>query len=117
MVRYDMLQTLSSFVLTKCFLCFVFLQISFASRHAGEKQDISVDDISNIPLMLTEIQAAMFAKAKAGRDEKIATVMQWSDFVPALERDCLVLTPFCDQADWEDKVKVRLPHARLYSRR
>ena len=48
----------------------------------------------------------MFTKAKAGRDEKMATVLKWEDFVPALERDCLVLTPFCDLAEWEEKVKV-----------
>ena len=48
----------------------------------------------------------MFIKAKAGRDEKMATVLKWEDFVPALERDCLVLTPFCDLAEWEEKVKV-----------
>ena len=48
----------------------------------------------------------MFIKAKAGRDEKMATVLRWEDFVPALERDCLVLTPFCDLAEWEEKVKV-----------
>jgi prolyl-tRNA synthetase len=49
----------------------------------------------------------MFIKAKAGRDEKMATVLKWEDFVPALEKDCLVLTPFCDEAEWEEKVKVR----------
>lgn len=48
----------------------------------------------------------MFIKAKAGRDEKMATVLKWEDFVPALEKDCLVLTPFCDLAEWEEKVKV-----------
>lgn len=48
----------------------------------------------------------MFQKAKAGRDEKVVQVTKWEDFVPALENKCLVLTPFCDQAEWEDKVKV-----------
>jgi prolyl-tRNA synthetase len=54
---------------------------------------------------LETIQAAMFEKAKAGRDEKIVEVTEWKDFVPALERQCMVLTPFCDQAEWEEKVK------------
>lgn len=48
----------------------------------------------------------MFEKAKQGRDEKVVQVTKWEDFVPALENKCLVLTPFCDQAEWEDKVKV-----------
>lgn len=73
----------------------------------GEKIDISVADVNTIiPALLTTIQSDMFIKAKAGRDEKMATVLKWEDFVPALERDCLVLTPFCDLAEWEDKVKV-----------
>jgi prolyl-tRNA synthetase len=73
----------------------------------GEKIDISVADACTIiPALLATIQSDMFIKAKAGRDEKMATVLKWEDFVPALERDCLVLTPFCDQAEWEDKVKV-----------
>ncbi len=57
--------------------------------------------------LLETIQKDLFEKAKAGRDEKIATVYQWADFVPALEQDCLVLTPFCDIAEWEDIVKKR----------
>ena len=47
----------------------------------------------------------MFRVAKEGRDSKIVTVTTWADFVPALERGCLVMTPFCDNAEWEDKVK------------
>jgi hypothetical protein len=74
---------------------------------SGEKIDISVADACTIiPALLATIQSDMFIKAKAGRDEKMATVLKWEDFVPALERDCLVLTPFCDLAEWEDKVKV-----------
>jgi prolyl-tRNA synthetase len=47
----------------------------------------------------------MFQKAKAGRDENIITVLKWADFVPALEKGCLVLTPFIDNKEWEEKVK------------
>ena len=73
----------------------------------GEKIDLSRAAISStIANLLTEIQAALFAKAKAGRDEKLVQVLKWEDFVPALNRNCLVLTPFCDQAEWESKVKV-----------
>ena len=74
----------------------------------GEKIDIQIADAGTIiPALLVTIQSDMFIKAKAGRDEKMATVLRWEDFVPALERDCLVLTPFCDLAEWEEKVKVR----------
>lgn len=70
---------------------------------------MSIDSIDTVvKKLLDEIQSAMFAKAKSERDEKIAVVMEWKDFVPALERKCLVLTPFCDETEWEDKVKVSI---------
>ena len=49
----------------------------------------------------------MYEKAKKGRDEKLVQVTRWEDFVPNLEKQCLVLTPFCDQSFWEDEVKKR----------
>ena len=82
----------------------------------GEKIDIDIAQANTIiPALLVTIQADMFVKAKAGRDEKMATVLKWEDFVPALERDCLVLTPFCDLAEWEEKVKVRVITTYLFA--
>ena len=73
----------------------------------GSKQDIGLDSIGTfIPSLLDEIQKALFERAKKGKEEKTAVVTKWEDFVPAIERGCVVLTPFCDQAEWEDKVKV-----------
>ena len=75
----------------------------------GSKQDIAFDSVGTfIPNLLDEIQKTLFEKAKKGKEEKTAVVMKWEDFVPAIERGCVVLTPFCDQAEWEDKVKVRI---------
>ena len=81
-------------------------QCRIVRRDTGEKIDMSIKDIGEqMPLLLKTIQNDMFMKAKAGRDEKIATVYKWDDFVPALEEMCLVMTPFCDEAEWEEKVK------------
>lgn len=55
----------------------------------------------------------MFLKAKEERDSHIIIVREWKDFVPALEKRCLVLTPFCDQKEWEEKVKVSDIHATI----
>lgn len=78
-------------------------------RDTGSKVDYPSAEVDTwIPSMLATIQADMFAKAKAGRDEKLVQVTKWVDFVPALNRHCLVLTPFCDEAEWEEKVKVRI---------
>jgi prolyl-tRNA synthetase len=82
-------------------------QYRLVRRDNGEKTDHSVASVdTTIPAMLTTIQADMFSKAKAGRDEKMVQVTKWADFVPALNKHCLVLTPFCDEAEWEEKVKV-----------
>ncbi len=73
----------------------------------GEKLDVSMDGIADhIHTLLETIQSSLFQRAKEGRDSKIVTVTKWADFVPALNRACMVMTPFCDNAEWEDKVKV-----------
>jgi prolyl-tRNA synthetase len=84
-------------------------QCRLVRRDNGEKIDISVSDVGEtVKALLETIHYAMFNKAKAGRDEKIVTVTKWEDFVPNLENKCMVLTPFCDIAEWEDRVKVRM---------
>jgi len=34
-------------------------------------------------------------------------VTKWEDFVPALNQKCIVLTPFCNESEWEEMVKKR----------
>lgn len=71
------------------------------------KTDVSVEGIAGcMQQLLVQIQADMFQRAKAARDENIVQVMQWSDFVPAIEQKKMVMTPFCDIEEWEEKVKV-----------
>ena len=65
------------------------------------------DVATTVSALLNTIHDALFAAAKKGRDDKLVTVTKWEDFVPALEKQCLVMTPFCDQKEWEEKVKVR----------
>lgn len=76
--------------------------------YIGEKSDVSLADVATtVSALLNTIHDALFAAAKKGRDDKLVTVTKWEDFVPALEKQCLVMTPFCDQKEWEEKVKVR----------
>ena len=82
-------------------------QFRLVRRDTGDKQDHPIAAVeTTIIAMLETIQSDMFQKAKRGRDEKLVQVTKWEDFVPALNRHCLVLTPFCDEAEWEEKVKV-----------
>lgn len=81
-------------------------QARFVRRDTGVKEDVSEDTIaSRVPVLLETIQNDMLLKAKAGRDEKMVKVYEWKDFVPALNQQCLVLTPFCDEVEWEERVK------------
>jgi prolyl-tRNA synthetase len=57
--------------------------------------------------MLDNIHDYLFQKSKAERDAKTVTVYEWKDFVPALEQSCLIMTPFCDETEWEETVKSR----------
>jgi prolyl-tRNA synthetase len=76
--------------------------------NTGEKVDVDTDDSLGplITNLLDAIHAYLFEKSKRERDDKIVTVTEWKDFVPALNRHCLVMTPFCDIKEWEEKVKV-----------
>lgn len=82
-------------------------QCRVVRRDNGDKEDVSLVGLSEwISAKLETVQGDMLAKARAGRDEKLVQVTEWKDFVPALNRQCMVLTPFCDQREWEEKVKV-----------
>lgn len=75
-------------------------------RDDGSKRDVPEGEV--LPVVqetLAAIQADLFAKSKAERDEKLVRVTEWQDFVPALERHCIVLTPFCNETEWEEEVK------------
>lgn len=84
-------------------------QCRVVRRDNGEKSDFLIADIATlIPALLRTIQSDMFNRAKSQRDSKIVQVTSWAGFVPALEKNNLVLTPFCDIEEWEDKVKVSI---------
>lgn len=78
-------------------------------RDNGEKLDISVADekeaAASIDTLLTNIQDGLLSRAKAKRDQKIVKVLEWADFVPVIETKSMALTPFCNEVEWEDKVK------------
>jgi prolyl-tRNA synthetase len=89
-------------------------------RHNGVKEDHPVNDAIGtlVTTMLADIQAAMFAKAKQARDEHLVQVTEWKDFVPNLEKNNMVLTPWCggEHQDWEQWVKDKSKKESLESR-
>jgi prolyl-tRNA synthetase len=77
-------------------------------RHNGDKIDLPVEGLGEVlKEKLEEIQKTMFEKALATRDEHVVQVTEWKDFVPNLEKNNLVLTPWCgpEHQDWEEWVK------------
>ncbi|KAI9017236.1 hypothetical protein BC832DRAFT_527171 [Gaertneriomyces semiglobifer] len=75
-------------------------------RHDGSVHNMSLADITTtLPKMLEEIQAAMFAKAKAERDSRLIQLETWEGFVETLNKKCLVLAPWCEREACEDWVK------------
>lgn len=85
-------------------------QVRIAIRHDGSKVDLAVEDVgADVWKRLGEIQTTMFEKARALRDEHIIKITEWEDFVPNLEKNNLVLAPWCDPEDdeWEEWVKTK----------
>ena len=60
----------------------------------------------------------MLQKAKAARDEHLVQITEWKDFVPNLEKNNLVLTPWVggEHSDWEEWVKTKSRQESLVAR-
>jgi len=94
-------------------------QARMVVRHSGDKEDISIDGIgAALATKLDAIQEAMFTKAKEARDSHVVKVTDWKDFVPNLEQNNLVLTPWCggEFQEWEEKVKEQSREESLQAR-
>uniref|UniRef100_M4B7C6 proline--tRNA ligase n=1 Tax=Hyaloperonospora arabidopsidis (strain Emoy2) TaxID=559515 RepID=M4B7C6_HYAAE len=83
-------------------------QVRVVRRDNGVKEDIlEVELATRIPALLEQVQKDMLERATAERDSHIREVMDWKEFVPALQDGCMVLTPFCDEVEWEEIVKTK----------
>eukprot|EP00586_Coscinodiscus_wailesii_P011113 CAMPEP_0172496260 /NCGR_PEP_ID=MMETSP1066-20121228/84196_1 /TAXON_ID=671091 /ORGANISM="Coscinodiscus wailesii, Strain CCMP2513" /LENGTH=975 /DNA_ID=CAMNT_0013268455 /DNA_START=88 /DNA_END=3015 /DNA_ORIENTATION=- len=94
-------------------------QVFFCIRHSMEKKDIPVSDLPTlIPEELKNIHNQMFEKVKKERDSHLVQVTEWKDFVPNLEKNNMVLTPWCggEHQDWEEWVKEKSREESLSAR-
>jgi len=66
-----------------------------------------------IPAILEQMQADMFARAKAEADARRKTVHSWQEFTKALDARCTALAPHCDVASCEKDIKKRSGEAAL----
>lgn len=47
----------------------------------------------------------MLRIAKEQRDSQLKRVTKWEDFVPNLDKKCIILTPWCQETKCEEEVK------------
>jgi prolyl-tRNA synthetase len=77
-------------------------------RDTGTKNPLALSTITQtIPQFLEEIQRDMFDRAKKTYDERIVQVTQWEELVPALDKKCVVVMPWCEEMECEDEIKDR----------
>jgi prolyl-tRNA synthetase len=83
-------------------------QVRVVRRDNGAKADIPIAELTTkIPELLEQIQSDMLERARQERDSRIKKVTEWKDFVNALQESCMVLTPFCNETEWEEVVKTK----------
>jgi prolyl-tRNA synthetase len=77
-----------------------------ARRDTGAKELVAWGDvITRLPVLLEEIQADMFTKAKATFDGCLEKATNWDDFMAAIDRKHMVLAPWADEVEVEEMVK------------
>lgn len=75
-------------------------------RDTGEKMVSPLANIvEQLPDFLNEIQSALFAKAKAMRDERTVEANTWDEFVAAINADKFVMAHWSGEADVEGQIK------------
>ena len=77
-----------------------------ARRDTGKKDFVKWGDLAPaVQGALAAMQTDMLAKARKQFDESIVRVTKWEDFVPALNAKKMVLAPWCEEVEVEEKVK------------
>ncbi|KAF9434652.1 ribose-phosphate pyrophosphokinase 1 [Entomortierella beljakovae] len=77
-----------------------------ARRDNGEKTIIQHASLVNdVRDLLETVHTDMFERAKATRDANVAHVVDWKDFVPALDDKKMILIPWCEEPHCEEEIK------------
>lgn len=80
--------------------------VSYARRDTGEKGTIAISELTTkIPELLETIQSDLYKKAEASYREHRKQITNWDEVVPALDAKNVVLIPFCEVPDCEDRIK------------
>ncbi|CCW64939.1 unnamed protein product [Phytomonas sp. EM1] len=82
-------------------------ELSLVIRFNGERRKMVWDDgvVSKMMELMDDIHNTMLANAIRIRDEHLIKITEWSEFVPILNKKCIILAPWCGSGACEDKVK------------
>ncbi|KPA78611.1 putative mitochondrial bifunctional aminoacyl-tRNA synthetase [Leptomonas pyrrhocoris] len=82
-------------------------KLALTVRCSGEKRSIAWDaqTPAAVAALLEDIQAQMYSRAKETMEAHRVQLTEWSAFVPALNRKCVILAPWCGSMECEDQVK------------
>ena len=75
-------------------------------RNDSRKYVVKLDELeSRIPEIMDEMHNDMYNKAKELFDSHRIIVDEWKDFVPALNKKNVILSPWCGVMDCEEDIK------------
>ena len=82
-------------------------KLAVAVRFSGEKRSIAWNPQTRttIGALLEDVQMQMYDRAKATMEAHRVKLTEWSEFVPALNRKCVILAPWCGSTECEEQVK------------
>lgn len=80
--------------------------VATARRDNGEKGSIAISDLATkVPELLETIQKDLFEKASADFASHRKVILDWKDFVPALNSKNVCIIPHCLDGKCEDRIK------------
>ncbi len=83
-------------------------EVKVVRRDDGTKQQVKWEALGNfIPSLLEQIHEDMYARALKTRDDHIAKVNTWAEFMSELNKRNLCLAPWCNDQECEKAAKER----------
>jgi len=82
--------------------------VMMVRRDTGAKVEGSQADVAAaVPALLETIQADMLARARGDFEAARETCTTWEEFTAALDRNHMVLAPWCEEVEVEESIKKR----------
>lgn len=83
-------------------------QVVAVQRNNGEKSVLNVEGLADsVKQLLEQVQDSMLAQARKTRDESIVKCLTWPEFMAALDKKRLALSPWCGLKHCEHQIKER----------